>query len=64
MTEPVPSATDYVQPDAVITYVNAAGEVVTDKAEAVGGEIVHKRPDGTLESILFTLTSETGVPIS
>ncbi len=59
----VPSAVDYVQPDQTITYVDAAGNVTTDKSKAVGGEIVHRMPDGHLESIVFTLTPDADVPI-
>ena len=64
MSEPLPSAVDYVQPDEVITYVDASGAVTTDKTKAVGGEIVHKLPDGRLESVLFTLNGDKNVPIS
>jgi hypothetical protein len=60
MTEP--SARDYVQPDEVITYVDAAGRVTEDKSKAVGGEIVHRLPNGSLESVLFRLTPEPGEP--
>jgi hypothetical protein len=53
-----PSARDYVQPDEVITYVDAAGHVTEDKSKAVGGEIVHRLPNGSLESVLFSLTAD------
>lgn len=62
MSEPVPSATDYVQPDEVITYIDAAGEVTTNKSKAVGGEIVHRLPGGGLESVLFTLGGGPAAP--
>jgi hypothetical protein len=55
MSEPVPSATDYVQPPVVVTYLDADDQVVADKSLATHGEILETQPDGSIRSTLFTL---------